>query len=105
MYRFLKDMANIPSDFILHNISLIKSMEQKYDISFPDVLREYYINYNGFQISLCIFHVNNNEYEISKIIPLDGDTLTFEKIVDNDREDGFICSNYYGLGSKRAGHF
>ena len=103
MYQFIQNTANVSSDALLHNISLIISMEQKYGISFPDVLRDYYIHYNCYKISLCVFRINNNEYEVAKIIPLDGDTLTFEKIVDNDRADGFISSNFYPLASNRGG--
>ena len=103
MYPFLTDAQASSPDEIAKNAARIKSLESKYDISFPDELKTYYTHYDGKKIKLCTFQVGNAEYEVSKIVPVGGDGLTFEKIVDNDREDGFISCEFYPLASNRGG--
>lgn len=83
----------------------IKRIEEKYFIEFPSILKEFYLNYDGNKINLCIFKVDGYECEVAKIIPLNTSGLTFEKIVDNDRADGFISEDLYPIASNRGGDF
>lgn len=85
------------------SISSINNLEKKYNISFPNSLKEYYRYYNGCKIKLCNFWVDGYECEVSKITPIGTTGLTFEKIVNNDRIDGLIDPNLYPLASNRGG--
>ena len=103
MYSFLAETGTSAPEVTSRNAALVKATEAKYNISFPEELKEYYTQYDGRKIKLCVFQAKNNEYEVSKIIPLGGDGLTFGKIVDNDREDGFISPCFYPLAANRGG--
>lgn len=103
MYRFLKDEAGASAETEGLNRSAIQRAEQKYHIVFPKALREYYSKYDGMRINLCMIRRGERSYEVSRIIPLSGEGLTFEKIVDNDREDGFVDADFYPLASNRGG--
>ena len=83
----------------------IAGIEKKYSIVFPDVLKEYYSNFDGCKIKICRFSVNGYPCEISKIIPLISTGLSFDKIADNDRSDGFINTDFYPLASNRGGDY
>lgn len=103
MYHFLKDKADVSAEIEVQNRSAIQRVERKYGIKFPMDLREYYSKYDGARINLCMIDKGDMKYEVSRIIPLSGEGLTFEKIVDNDREDGFIDADFYPLASNRGG--
>lgn len=83
--------------------SEINNIEKKYGITIPKLLKEYYQNYNGCKIKCCCFLVDGYECEVSRITPIGTTGLTFEKIVDNDRADGFIDPNLYPIASNRGG--
>lgn len=99
MYNFLKSIEQTSDDVSI----AIRQLEDKYDVVFPNILKEYYRKYNNCKIKLCRFFIDEYECEVSKILPIKGDGLTFEKIVENDRKDGFIDSNLYPLASNRGG--
>lgn len=103
MYGFLQEELPASSAQADQNARWIQAMEAKYQISIPQSLKAYYLQHNGQKIHVCVFHAGTSEYEVSKIIPIGGDGLTFEKIIDNDREDGFIDQNFYPLASNRGG--
>lgn len=101
MYNFLKDTTK-------HNhktISDITRIEEKYSIKFPSILKNFYLDYDGNKINLCKFNVDGYSCEVAKIIPLNANGLTFEKIVENDRADGFIDKDFYPIASNRGGDF
>lgn len=103
MNHFLKDKTGVSAETEAQNRSAIQRVEHKYHIVFPEALREYYSKYDGMQIDLCMIHKGERKYEVSRIIPLSGEGLTFEKIVDNDREDGLVDADFYPLASNRGG--
>ena len=83
---------------------IMERLEAKYDISFPPVLREFYRQHEGQKIELCKFQVNGYWCEVSSIVPLCVGRMTFERITDNDREDGFISSLLFPLAMDRGGN-
>lgn len=103
MYPFLESAVEISVEAKGQNRIELEQIERKYQIVFPDVLRNYQIDHNGARIKLCIISKGETQYEVSRIIPLSGEGLTFEKIVDNDREDGFVSTDLYPLASNRGG--
>lgn len=100
VFKFIKEAGAVNEDIS----NVIRELEDKYDISFPKILQEYYSKYNDAKISLIIMDVQGYECEVAKIIPLVGDKLCFEKIVQNDRIDGFLPNTYYPLARDRGGN-
>ena len=91
MYGFVKEKSentHISSCEVLE-------IENKYNINFPTMLKEYYLQHNGDKIRLCIFTVDEEEFGVAKIVELKYGNCSFEKIVKNDREDGIIDENVY----------
>lgn len=100
-YNFIKKINN---EFHVTEEE-IAIVEKEYGIKFPQVLREYYAKYNGDYIKLCTFFVEGYEYGVAKVVQLKYGTATFEKIVKNDREDGFIDSNMFPLARNEGGDY
>ena len=68
------------------NIDDILEIENKFNIKFPNILKEYYIKYNGSQIKECYFSINGNDYNVNEIISLKYGKYSFvslRKIVPN----------------------
>lgn len=84
--------------------TVMERLEAKYDISFPPVLREFYRQHDGQKIALCKFQVNGYWCEVSSIVSICAGRMTFERITDNDREDGFISSLLFPLAMDRGGN-
>lgn len=76
-------------------------LEAKYGITFPPVLQEFYRRHDGQKIALCKLQVNGYKCEVSELVSLCSGQMTFEWIVDNDREDGFISSAFFPLAMDR----
>lgn len=83
----------------------ISIIEEKWNFKFPPILVEYYLKYNGSKISLCVFTVDNNEYEISEIVQIKHGICPFEFIIKNDREDGFIPLSFIPVANNRGGDY
>lgn len=81
----------------------IRKLENKYKIKFPEVLRKYYLGFDGARIKLQRLEIRGYSCEVSGIVPICGDGLSFEKIVENDRTDGFISEDFYPLATDRGG--
>ena len=96
MYGFVKEKSentHISSCEVLE-------IENKYNINFPTMLKEYYLQHNGDKIRLCIFTVDEEEFGVAKIVELKYGNCSFEKIVKNDREDGIIDKHLYSPAAK-----
>lgn len=101
MYSFVKsksESTHISSRDIME-------IESKYNIKFPEVLREYYLKHNGDKIRLCIFKVDDEEFGVAEIVELKYGNCSFEKLVENDREDGFIDEHLYPLACNEGGDY
>lgn len=81
----------------------IEAIEAKYSIVFPEIVKSFYLDYDGNKIKLCRLEVEGYSCEVAKIIPINGSGLTFEKIVENDREDGLVSSDLYPIAGDRGG--
>lgn len=101
MFNFLKDTQK-QSHTTLSDISRV---EKKYSIEFPSTLKNFYLDYDGNKINLCKLNIGGYSCEVSKIIPINANGLTFEKIVDSDRADGFVEKDFYPLAGNRGGDF
>lgn len=101
MYKFIK---KIKSGYSVNERD-IKNIEERWDISFPILLKEFYVNYNGAEINLCMFVLNGYEHEISEFLPLKYGECNFDDVIKNDREDGIISNNMIPLASNRGGDY
>lgn len=101
MYNFIKQIKEDCS--VTKND--IENIEIKYNIKFPEILKNYYLKHNGDTIKLCSFIVDDYEYEISKIVPLKYGSSNFEHIIDGDREDSIITENMLPIARNRGGDY
>ncbi len=101
MFDFIKEHPHRKNDIR----SDINRIEKKYDIMFPDILRNYYENYDGAKINTVIFDINGYECEVAKMVSLVDESLPFEMIVDNDKEDGFLADTFYPIARDRGGNY
>lgn len=99
MYKFIKGCVKE----CLVNEEQIREIEEIWNISFPEILKDYYQNYNGCKINLCVFFMDGFEYEISEILPLKYGSFTFDDVIANDRGDGIIPSNMIPIAHNRGG--
>lgn len=83
----------------------IKNIEERWGIKIPLILKKFYYNYNGVEINLCKFYVDNYEYEISEILPLKYGKVCFEQVLENDRLDDIIPSNRLPIANNRGGDY
>lgn len=101
MYTFIKENRN----GYLVNKEDIKEIEEFWNIKFPMILKDFYINYNGAKINLCKFSMDGFEYEISEMLPLKYGQCNFEDVIKNDREDGIIPNNMLPIANNRGGDY
>lgn len=102
MYQFLAEQSSAQDDEALNR--RIEYLEEKYQIVFPDDLKDYYIHYNGVRIKLCKLTVDHYSCEVSRIIPIIAERMSFEYIVDRNREDGYISDRLFPLAMDRGGN-
>ena len=100
MDEYIKELSQVDSEKIS---AAIRAVEAKYSIIFPKAYQQYALQYDGAKLKLKKFSVEGYECEISSIVPLGTDGLTFEKIADSDREDGFISDTLYPITHNRGG--
>ncbi len=100
MFDFIKEDEQDHQD----SINRIFSLEEKYKIRFPSLLKDFYSKYDGASMELSKFEVGNTICEVSKIIPIIAEKMDFESIVDNDRIDGLLPETYYPLARDRGGN-
>ena len=82
----------------------MERIETKYGIVFPSALRDFYRRHDGQKIALCKFQVNGYRCEVSDFVSLCTGRMTFEQIVDNDREDGYVSPTLFPLAMDRGGN-
>lgn len=90
-----------------HNDSLkkIKFLEEKYSIVFPQILKDYYLKFDGEKIRLKVFSVNGYDCEVAKIVPIIAEKMNFEAITDDDRIEGLIPNSFYPIARDRGGNY
>lgn len=100
-YKFIKEQRHE------YQISKdeIETIENNLNIKIPEDLKNFYLEYNGSEIHLCVFDLNGSEYEVNSLVPLKYSNLPFEKIVEMDRKDGFIPDTFIPLAYDRGGDY
>ena len=83
----------------------IRNLEKKYNIVFPPILKKYYEKHDGQKIRLCMLNVRGYECEISKMVPIISDKLSFEELTDGDRSDGILPTSFFPLARDRGGNY
>ena len=90
MFNFIEE------DFENKKVSeeYIKNIEQNLNITFPDILKQYYLQHNGASIKERYFYKNNDEFYIDYIYPL-------QKIIEEElpRIKGELPSSWFPLGN------
>lgn len=91
-------------DFILYktdedNVSYeyISELENKLGIVFPDVLKEYYTQYNTATIKEISFQIHNLSFAIEFIIPLVHGNVCVEKILSFNETNEYIEESFIPL--------
>lgn len=99
----------------------IHEIEEKYEIQVPQALAQFYLECNGAEARLCYFEADEDEddeyededdndfeynyedypYEVRSIVPLRYGRLTFEQIIDNDRD--YMDNNMFPIASNQGG--
>ncbi len=124
MYNFIKEIR--PGFQITPEE--IHEIEEKYEIQFPQALVQFYLECNGAEARLCYFEADEDEddedfedgnddfeedgddfeykyedypYEVRSIVPLRYGRLTFEQIIDNDRD--YMDNNMFPIASNQGG--
>lgn len=101
MYKFIK---NHKQEFLITEGD-IKRIEKYWKIEFPEILKNFYLHYNGAKIKLCKFYVEDFTYEISELLPLKYGSSCFEEVIKSDRQDGIIPSNMIPIANDRGGDY
>jgi hypothetical protein len=96
--KSIKDDEKISIDDVLE-------IEQRFGFKMPEILREYYLMYNGASIYNCVFSIDGYEVEVAKLVELKYGVLPLEKIIEMDREDGFIPSNMIPVARNSGGDY
>ena len=90
MYNFIENNDNRSK----LNVDDIIEIENKFSIKFPDILKEYYLKYNGCQIKECSFSINEKEYDVNEIISVKYGKYSFENEYKNVIENKYISNIY-----------
>lgn len=101
MYQFLTEQSCAQDEAALSRA--MKHLEEKYQITFPPVLRDYYTHFNGVRIKRCGLTVDHYSCEVSRIIPIIAERMSFEHIVDRNREGGYLSDRLFPLAMDRGG--
>lgn len=83
----------------------INTIEEQYDIIFPEYLKEFYLEYNGATIKLCKIFVDGYMYGISEMIQLKYGECNFEYILEGDREDKIIPFSMIPIANNEGGDY
>lgn len=101
MYKFIREMREERQV----NDEDIRKVEEDWNVRFPAVLKDYYLNYNGASIKLCTFYVNGALHEISDMVPLRYGELCLEKLIKDNRRDAFIPNNMIPVANNQGGDY
>lgn len=98
MFEFLINRT----DNRIRSAARIAYLEQKYGITFPEILRELYASTDSPEIKLCEFEIGGRSFAADQLVLLqsdDGD-IDFEYAADNDRDEpmcSFVPPDWYPL--------
>lgn len=83
--------------------SYIDSVEQKYGIKFPEVLRAYYSEHNGAVMEETPFVMHNIEFCVEFIIPLKHGNINVEKLLGFYKDDKYFPNGFIPLAEDTDG--
>ena len=99
MFRFVED------DLKDKNVTIeyIRELENRLNISFPDILVEWYTHHNKAKIAECAFSIYHLDFSVEFIIPLCYGTVTVEKILAHNRGDEYFPKTFIPLAEEVDG--
>ncbi|MGB4091478.1 MAG: SMI1/KNR4 family protein [Ruminococcus flavefaciens] len=104
MFRFLEDEI----DNREQSSERITYLEKKYDIVFPDILRQLYARTDSNSMKMCEIEVDGVTYVAANLVTLiDGD-IDFEYAADDSRDEpmcNFVPSDWYPLAYDNSGNY
>ena len=101
MYQFISVHKN---NFVVREED-INQVEKHFNIVFPKILRQFYLEHNGDSVELCKFRTDDFEHEIFEILPLKYGDCTVEDVMENDREDEIIPCTMIPIANDRGGDY
>lgn len=81
----------------------ILELEKKFNIVFPEILKEYYSRYDGEMIHYCNINTEEDPEIVSEIVSIqDGE---FESLKEELDSDGFIPETMFPIAGTRGGDY
>lgn len=105
MFKFLKEEI----DNREKSAERIAYLEKKYNITFPDILKELYARTNGGSLKKCLVAINDDPDDAAEVwcmFKLSDAESDFEFIADHDREEPmneYIPADWYPFAYDRGG--
>ena len=99
MYSFIKKPVNKDAEIS----AKISEIEEKYSVTIPDVLKDLYFQIDDGYIRPCYFHVDGDLFGVQALVPILGEKMNFERLVDSNLEDGYYPDNYYPVAYDAGG--
>lgn len=98
MFKFIESLESEKNV----NNNYIDEIGKKYNINFPNILREYYLNYNCSKLKECTFKIEDidgegSEFILDTIIPLKYGTICLEKEYEWVLKDEYIPNDFIPL--------
>ena len=85
--------------------SYIDSIEQKYSIKFPDVLRTYYTEHNGAVMEDTSFVMHNIEFCVEFIVPLKYGNVNVEWRLELFKDEEYFPKSFITLAKDTDGDY
>lgn len=93
MYQFVKKLHK---ECAISN-EIIQKIEQKFDVTFPQPLVEFYLQYNGIECYLSQYIKEDTFYQVQDFFPIHCSFThslpVVETLIEWDRMDGFVPTN------------
>lgn len=99
MFEFISNESN------KGNVTLdyIKAFEEKWHISFPSILVDFYTNHNKAELKECTFSIHNLDFTVEFIIPLMNGNVCVEKILSFNAGNEYISKTFIPLAEDIEG--
>lgn len=100
MYSFIKKNMTSPIE-----VSDIMEIEKRFDITFPHILKEFYLLYNGCETYLCSFCVDGREYEVLHFLSIRTGKESMEEQKEDEILDGIVPNSLIPFAYDRGGDY
>lgn len=104
MFRFLTEEI----DNREKSANRIAYLEQKYGITFPDVLKDFYAKTDCSGMKMCEIKINERCFVAAGLVALEDGDIDFEYAADDDRDEpmcNFIPPDWYPLAYDNGGNY